>query len=174
MGKENNFILPHEILLQNFAGELSKGVELIGTIEDNIYRQTAGGIGGHFRHNLDFTGAFLNGIKTGKIDYNRRERDIRVEENRFYAIKRFESVIAEIRHLPAEVLDGAVSIRSELDLAIWHVSSAMRELEFMHSHTVHHHALIAEKLKNFGVKVPENFGVAPSTLEFWAQLKQAV
>lgn len=177
MGKENNLILPHEILLQNFAGELSKGVELIGTIEDNIYRQTAdgtSGIGGHFRHNLDFTGAFLNGIKTGKIDYNRRERDIRVEENRFYAIKRFESVIAEIRHLPANILDGAVSIRSELDLTIWHVSNAMRELEFLHSHTVHHHALIVEKLKLFGVNAPENFGVAPSTLEFWGQFKEAV
>ena len=62
-------------------------------------------------------------------------------------------------------------MRSEIDTGLWIESSAMRELEFLHSHTVHHHALVAEKLNSFGIKVATDFGVAPATLKFRAEQK---
>lgn len=166
-----------DFLVKAVTDEFLRGAKLIGKIEDSNYQQTeegAGSIGGHFRHNLDFANAFLHGLKTGKIDYNRRERDLRVEKDRLYAIKRFALMICRLRNLPPDFFQIKVSVRSEIKASLWHESSAMRELEFLHSHTVHHHALIAERLSNAGIKVSRDFGVAPSTLQFWAEDKSTV
>ncbi len=142
----------------------------IGSIEKA--RTARASIGSHFRHNLDFVNAFLIGLGTGKIDYNRRERDLQIEENRLYAIKQFAEAVSEFRRLPVEIFDKKVLIRSEINSDFWLESGAMRELEFLHSHTIHHHALIAGKLKAFGVHAAKDFGVAPSTLKFWAEENQ--
>ena len=165
-----------DFLTKAVINELSRGARLIEQIEDSVYCRKANGtgsIGGHFRHNLDFACSFLNGIRSGKIDYNRRERDVRTEEDRFYAIERFVPIIERLSGLEPEFLRRKVWVRSEIDAQIWHESSGARELEFLHSHTVHHHALIAEKLAFFGAKVTCNFGVAPSTLKFWEQQNAA-
>ncbi|HEX8288857.1 MAG TPA: hypothetical protein VF556_12725 [Pyrinomonadaceae bacterium] len=169
---ENIYAVSADLTVESLAAELFRGAKLIGKIEDKFYRQKANGtgsIGGHFRHNLDFINAFLNGIQKGKIDYHQRERNLRIEENRLYAIKRIAFTVCKLRSLSAESLRQKISIRSEIDESLWLKSSAMRELEFLHSHTVHHYALVAEKLAFFGVKVSNNFGVAPSTLKFWAK-----
>jgi hypothetical protein len=176
MNYENIYALSPDTLVKAAADEFFRGAKLIEEIESTIYRQTANGtgsIGGHFRHNLDFANAFLNGLKTGKIDYHRRERNARIEENRLYAIKQFLIFVCRLRNLSSELFGRKVLVRSEIDAAFWIESSAARELEFLHSHTVHHHALIAGKLNSFGVKVPQDFGVAPSTLKFWAKQKKA-
>jgi len=161
-----------DFLTQALIDELTRGARLIERIEDSVYCRKANGtgsIGGHFRHNLDFAHSFLNGIRDGKIDYSRRARDVRTEENRFYAVERFAQTIRRLSGLETDFLQRKVWVRSEIAAEIWHQSSAARELEFLHSHTVHHHALIAEKLAFFGVKAADNFGVAPSTLKFWEQ-----
>ena len=172
MNVENMYISSPDTLIKSLSEEFFRGARLIGKLEESIYRQTitgTGSIGGHFRHNLDFANAFLTGIKEGKIDYNRRERDLRVEENRLYAIKRFALMICRLRNLSPEIFSGKVLVNSEIDVRAWHESSAVREFEFLHSHTVHHHALIAEKLIYFDLKAPTNFGVAPATLRFRAE-----
>ncbi|MDH3494762.1 MAG: hypothetical protein OEM82_14505, partial [Acidobacteriota bacterium] len=56
---------------------------------------------------------------------------------------------------------------SEIDDNLWLPTSLARELEFLHSHTVHHYALIAAKLGSMNIEVPFEFGVAPSTLKYW-------
>ena len=40
-----------------------------------------------------------------------------------------------------------------------------REVAFVLSHTLHHQALIAAHLRATGHDVPDNFGVAPATLQ---------
>ncbi|MGQ0543387.1 MAG: hypothetical protein ACT4O9_16320 [Blastocatellia bacterium] len=152
--------------------EFESGVEVIRTLDDLVYRKAANGtgsVGGHFRHNLDFANSFLNGISEGKIDYNKRERDVRVEEDRQYALEKVTFAAKRIESLAPELLERFVMIRSELDRNIWHASSVSRELEFLLSHTVHHHAMIAEKLAGFGIAIEGNFGVAVSTLQYWKQ-----
>lgn len=163
-------------LIRAITEEFSRGARLIERIEDDVYCRKAngtGGIGGHFRHNLDFVKSLLTGVESGKIDYGNRERDVRIEENRFYAIERFAHAIELLRELSTDCLRRKVLVRSELDDEVWHESSIARELEFLHSHTVHHHALIVEKLAFFGVTVTDNFGVAPSTLKFWKEQNAA-
>jgi hypothetical protein len=176
MNVENNYAVSADFLIQNLAEEMFRGAKLIGKIDDSVYCKSTNGvgsIGGHFRHNLDFFKAFLNGLTIGKIDYNRRKRDLQIEENRLYAINQFAKTICIFRNLPLEIFDKKVLIRSEINSDFWLESSAMRELEFLHSHTIHHHALIADRLKSFGIRTAKDFGVAPSTLKFWAEEKRA-
>lgn len=176
MDFENSYPTSADILVKSLADEMFRGAKLIGKISDESYRKKtdgAGGIGEHFRHNMDFLNAFINGLKSGKIDYNRRERDPEIEENRLYAINRFAKTISLIRNLPVEIFDKKVLIRSEINPNVWLESSALREIEFLHSHTIHHHALIADKLKSLGIELSKNFGVAPSTLKFRAKEKRA-
>ena len=156
--------------LRNLKDELLKGIDMIATVDDLSFRRVANGtgsVGGQFRHNLDFVNSLLNGIDDGHIDYNKRERDPRVEENREFAIECFRKAINRLSNLSPRLFSKSALVRSELDQALWLPSGFAREAEFVHSHTVHHHALIAEKLAGYGLAVTENFGVAPSTLEYW-------
>ena len=157
-------------LLNKLVEELARGISLINATDDITYCRTANGsgsVGGQFRHNLDFSGCLLKAVENGQIDYNDRERDIRVETDRQYAAVRFGAVIHRLNELKPRILGKTLLIRSEVEKRMWLPSSFAREVEFVHSHTVHHHALIAEKLAGFGVTVGDNFGVAPSTLEYW-------
>jgi hypothetical protein len=159
-----------DMLLQRLIEELECGVRIISATDDITYCRTANGsgsIGAQFRHNLDFAGSLLKGINEGRIDYNDRDRDVRVEADRHYAAGRFADVIGRLCELSPRIMAKSVLIRSEIDNDTWLPSSIAREVEFIHSHTVHHHALIAEKLAGFEVRVAENFGVALSTLEYW-------
>lgn len=172
MSSENKNVSPAKFLVESVAGEFFRGVKLIHEIEDSIYQQktnSTGSIGGHFRHNLDFLNSFLNGLTIGKIDYQKRERDERIEENRNYAIERIIFSTQRLLSLKESDLAREILVCSEIDENIWHKSSVTREIEFLHSHTIHHHALIAEKLTSFGIKTSCVFGVAPSTLKFWAE-----
>lgn len=157
-------------LLSKLIDELTRGMRLIAAIDDITYCRATNGtgsVGGQFRHNLDFAGCLLKGGENGLIDYNDRERDICVETDRQYAADRFGTVIRKLGNLNPRIMGKSLLVRSEAENSMWLPSSFAREVEFVHSHTVHHHALIAEKLAGFGVTVSENFGVAPSTLEYW-------
>lgn len=170
MKDEAIFLRSESLLVRSVIAEFERGREIIDRLDDPNYRRSANGtgcVGGHFRHNLDFVNSFLNGIAERQIDYNARERDVRVEIDRKYAAKKMDFAMRRLSNLTGELLERLIYVRSEVDLTTWHPSSVIRELEFLNSHTVHHHALIAEKLVSFGIAVTENFGVAPSTLEYW-------
>jgi len=161
-------------LLEKTCAEFLRAARLIEKLDDEIYTaasESSGSLSAHFRHNIDFAQNFLKGLRTRKIDYAARERDPQIEQNRQYAVERLEFLIETLRSLPREFLETKVSARSEVDENLWHDSSAARELEFLYSHTVHHHALVAEKLKHSGIEIEADFGVAPSTLEFWKREK---
>lgn len=175
MGKiddtSENQIKTHTNLLERLEQELMRGFALIEGLSDDVYLRAnngIGSIGAHVRHNLDFTNNFLSGLECGKIDYNCRERDIRIEKDRQHAKERFLFLIEWLKRVSHDLLDENLYVRSEVDETNWYKSSGARELEFVCSHTVHHYALISEKLRLYGVKVPGDFGVAPSTLRFWA------
>jgi hypothetical protein len=150
---------------------LRQGIDLIENLDDALFTRfetsEKASVGLHFRHNLDFVTNVLRGLETGRLDYNRRERNPEVETNRRYAISRFRNAVSELEKLTPEILGKKILVRSETIESLWCESSALRELEFLQSHTIHHYALIEAKLRSFGFKVPKEFGVAPSTLEFW-------
>jgi len=133
------------------------------------------GIGSHLRHEADFVRAFLAGVGAGRIDYDARQRDARFEREPGYAARRLGELADELAGLDltrAADLERVVLVRTEAPAgcapeAHWFPSTVGRELAGLVSHTVHHHALIALALCDFGYEPPAEFGVAPSTLAHW-------
>jgi hypothetical protein len=60
-----------------------------------------------------------------------------------------------------------MSLAVKQDSVVWSYSSIGRELQFLLSHTIHHYALIALALRLQGYEPSAEFGVAPSTLQYW-------
>ena len=167
-------------LVERYVQMLKQGIALLQHLTDAVYTYQGefdrGSIGSHFRHAIDFAGNFLNGVNVGKIDYNRRERGTIVEQKRDSALAQFKAVVNELNDLPPNIANKQVLVHLETDEnmngeASWCISSVLREIEFLQSHTLHHYALIAAKLSGLGIKVDKDFGVSPSTLEFWEKEK---
>jgi uncharacterized damage-inducible protein DinB len=127
-----------------------------------------GAVGAHVRHVLDHYESFLGGLESGRIDYDRRERDRQLEIDPELARGRLESAAARLERLPAHELDRPLvvctaSVPGRLREG---ATSLTRELQFLASHTVHHYALIAVLVRLWGVAPDDDFGVAPSTLAY--------
>ena len=154
---------------------LEQGHALLGRLDDRLYTGTAGlpvqsGAGSHVRHCLDFYLSLLEGVWTGRVDYNRRERDALVARDRACAAARIEIVIEELRALADLPGDTTLVVSPEdAETDTWCASTLARELQFLLSHTVHHYALLALILRLQGFEPGEEFGVAPSTLAHWRQ-----
>lgn len=171
------------LLARNVAEILRQGADLLGAIDDSLYTKMensryadGGAIGGHFRHCLEFVNCFLHGIANGRVDYDKRERNRRIETNREYAITEFTRTIQILEGISLPETGNPLLVKPE-DAAseeeFWCASSIERELEFLQSHTIHHYALIGFKLRAFGFAPPPEFGIAPSTLRFWKREKSA-
>jgi len=153
-----------------------QGVELLGQLHDEMYVKTvapyfSSGVGKHLRHYLDHYESFLAGLAAGKIDYDGRQRDPRVETDRRYATEKMLSIISNLEALSEKKLANPILVKmnevAENDRpSQWSNSTIGRELQFLMSHTVHHYALIALILKIQGFDCDKDFGVAPSTLQY--------
>lgn len=180
MRNENN-------LVDGCVRVLEQGLALLERIDDGLYAGARGlpvksGVGGHVRHCVDFFQSFLAGVPSGRIDYDRRERDELVERDREFAATKLRIIISELRSLPLDAVETRllVSLEAETnetdvtgetngtgDSSRWCGSTIARELQFLMSHTVHHYALVALTLRLRGFEPGEWFGVAPSTLKHW-------
>ncbi len=161
---------------------LRQGFELLDSLDDQQFTaRPAIGIsplGSHLRHCLDFYTSYLGGLEARRIDYDARERDVRLENDRQYAMDVLQATIARLEECAG--LDEDLELRVATDRSpgevgelAWSRSSVRRELQFLRSHTVHHYALISVVLKLLGRPPGEDFGVAPSTLAYRRELATA-
>jgi len=155
---------------------LHQGIELLSSISDEQYAANNGkyfksGAGKHFRHIIDHYLSLVE-YKNNKVNYDDRQRDTRLEEEREFAISKMAEIIEKLESFieNPELIDRNITVQSNEGIgeegSPWSVSSIRRELQFLISHTVHHYALIAFILKTMGVQPNEDFGVAPSTLKY--------
>ena len=157
-------------------GLLEEGIDLIERLDDEVYATTSvlsprGSVGAHLRHCHDFYRNFLNGLESGRIDYNCRQRDSLIETDRHYAIHEIRQLIAELHEILPIFRIAPILITTEdsSNRDSWCGSSVVRELEFLRSHTIHHYSLMAMLLRFEGIEPREEFGVAPSTLRYWQE-----
>lgn len=160
-------------ILRDCIGLLGQGIRLIEDIPDDVFVTTPsisphGSIGAHFRHILDFYHRFLTGLEQHRIDYNQRERDRSLEQERVHTVQKIEQTIDRLNQLRLFELNHHVLVSME-NSSSWSRSSVLRELDFLLSHTVHHYSLIAMLLRIHEINPGEEFGVAPSTLKYWKQ-----
>lgn len=163
-------------LIISCIGLLEDGIRLLERLDDEVYAKTSvlsprGSVGGHLRHCLDFYKSFLNGLESGRIDYNCRQRDSLIETDRCHAIHEIRQLIVELREiLPIfRIAPILISTEDGSTRESWCGSSVVRELAFLRSHTIHHYSLIAVLLRFEGIEPGEEFGVAPSTLRYWQE-----
>lgn len=147
---------------------LHQALRLLGEMDPATYTSPcaevfSSSIGQHVRHCVEHYEEFLAALRDGReLDYDKRPRDPRVETDMPEAMSRLRKIRDNLGSLPANCLP--LRIRDcEVDLAS--ESSICREMQFLVSHTVHHFALISVIAGLNGLRTPEDFGIAPSTLK---------
>lgn len=125
-------------------------------------------IGGHYRHCLDHFTSLLRGLDADTVDYDHRERDPRVESQPACALVLTGELRNQLEQLPLGMLD--VPIRARCEVSYSHgdsplvASSLGREMVYAIAHAIHHYALISVMARLMDIRLPEHFGVAPSTV----------
>lgn len=165
----------HTLVINSNIFFLNQGIELLTEVSNEQYSSNDGkynksGIGRHFRHIIEHYISLLN-EQDGLVDYDARERNLRLEVDREFMIDTMREITENLQALSdnQNALDKSITVRSnegigEEDSPLSH-STIRRELQFLISHTVHHYALIGLILKTMGFDPSPDFGVAPSTLK---------
>jgi len=159
-------------LLQANLVLLAQGLTLLEGLDPELYARIAvppHRAGGHMRHILEFYQCFLTGAAAGRIDYDERRRDCRLESDPAAAIAQIRELSARLASLQS---DDLLLVRAEDSSSgdAWMYSSVCRELQVLRSHTIHHYALMSLTLKALGLEIDPEFGMAPSTLRYQAAL----
>ena len=157
---------------------LAQGEDLLRAVSDESYTRRVPSafnacIGGHYRHCLDHFTSLLRGLDADEVDYDHRERDVRIESQPDFALALTERIRAQLERLPLGALDAPVWTRCEVSYA--HGDSPLtgstfgREMVYAIAHAIHHYALISVMARLMDAKLPEHFGVAPSTVAHQAK-----
>ncbi len=124
-------------------------------------------IGMHVRHIIEFYQCMLKGVSTSSINYDARERNLRIESDIEYA----RTILAECIHEIESILENKeLILMTSQDLSSDYFripTNSYRELTYLIEHTIHHMAIIRMAYnENFSaIKIHENFGVANSTIK---------
>ena len=126
-------------------------------------------VGQHIRHILEFYLLLVSGSFSGTISYDKRQRNIRIEEDQQFAIQTIDRLLQEI-----DTLDESLTVKFEGDFTADGtaqniiLSSVGRELAYCIEHSIHHQAIIKAGLIVLGLSklTNENFGVAYSTIRY--------
>ena len=129
-------------------------------------------VGKQVRHILDFYTVLIEGLDNNVIDYDKRERDLDIEENISIAIDKALLIHQQLQQITDESQQSViVSLSTDVNIAYMQgKSTLLRELQFIHSHTTHHMAIISIMLRLNQMDPGINFGKAPSTIAYEEQL----
>lgn len=153
--------------------ELKAGIEVIRKISDESFGAAQGrngSIGAHFRHIIEIADALFEGLQARSVNYSARERNRLIEADRANAVRELNNLISRAESMGHLQPSVRLDVISENIPSVKTASSLGRELEFTISHTVHHYALISERLSSAGYVMADGFGVASSTKRYWRSL----
>ncbi len=122
-------------------------------------------IGKHARHILDLFECLIDSTKSGNLNYDRRKRCLETETNKEFALQKINLILGKINHLN---LQKELLFQQKVNqVKVECKTTVERELLYNIEHCVHHLAIIRIGIEqNFNyVKIPENFGIAYSTLQ---------
>ncbi len=155
---------------------LQENITVLQEISENNYTEYIttlnGTLAGHFRHIIEYYNVFFEGLEYQKIDYSARKRDKSIEAspyNAIIAIQGIETKLSSIAHLENISLFIADDLPNGIETTL--PSNLSRELLAVYTHTIHHNAIIKIGILTIApqTKLPEHFGIAPSTIAFHQQ-----
>ncbi len=131
-------------------------------------------IGGHARHIIEFYDCLLCSIETGVVNYDARQRDMQIEQNRDYAISIIKKIMAKCQLNNGLEKKLALEAKFKEHTISNVMTSFQREEIYLIEHSIHHFALIRIGIQtNFSsVEIEKNFGVAFSTVAFRKEVQQ--
>ena len=126
-------------------------------------------IGQHYRHVLDHFLCLAEGIRTGQVNYDQRRRNPQLESSVTCARLVTEGLIDDFGNVSHEVLQRECAVTYSVGYGETEAgavrSNLAREVMFCVGHAIHHYAILRLLCAGIGVKLPYEFGVAPSTLK---------
>ena len=126
-------------------------------------------IGQHVRHVIELFQCLGYGYQSGTVNYDNRKRSHKLENDIAEAQKQLNLIIA-LLDKPNKSLQLEGNYSHHIDNNVQVLTSFHREIVYNIEHAVHHMALIRVGLKHFKeVPIPENFGMAPSTVRYQKQ-----
>ncbi len=147
---------------------------LLTQLDEALYKKSldifsSSSFGNHIRHILEFFQCLLNQYPEGKVNYDLRQRNSLLETAPCHAI----SIIEELCH-QLSIIETKTSLTLETcyqtkgDQFIEAGTSIERELIYNIEHAIHHMAIIKIGIKVYApdIELPEDFGVAPSTIKY--------
>ena len=126
----------------------------------------SGTIGEHVRHCLDHIAALVAAGPSQPMSYDSRQRGTAVERDPAEALRQIMRLQSSVDRWGARSMDDPICVTSLVTPAgevVTGWSTLGRELAYVHSHTIHHQALIAVLFELADVPVPDRLGLAPST-----------
>lgn len=125
--------------------------------------------GQHVRHTLEFFICLFDAKNNGSINYDNRKHDQLIETDKKLAQSVIQSIIT---FLDENTEDFAISFEANYSLKEGAIStmpsSFHRELAYNIEHAIHHMALLKVAVNQtlHYIQLPENFGVASSTVRY--------
>jgi uncharacterized damage-inducible protein DinB len=148
--------------------------KILENIDDEMYRSpllylSNASIGQHVRHILEFYICLMDGIPKGNVNYDKRERNLELENNPKFAVHTISKICSNLCQFYEDkplLLIGDFASEEEADKKI--KTSVFREMAYCLEHSIHHQALIKIGMIEQGIEqlLNENFGVAPATIRF--------
>jgi hypothetical protein len=113
-----------------------------------------------------------NGYDIGLVNYEQRKRDLRIETDKAFA----SGLLIEV-HQQLEKENKDLQLQACYDDAAAELltfqTNFYREIAYNLEHTIHHMALIRVGLTEVSdIEIPEEFGVASSTIKYRQQCAQ--
>jgi hypothetical protein len=164
-------------LITSVHDVFQQGMNLLSEVDEITYKTVAeaphsASIGQHYRHVLDHFMCLADGIAAGIVDYDRRSRNHELETD----LDAARETTALLSDLFGNLSDSQISAGYRVLYSVGYSSDAAqeidtvlaREIAFCVSHAIHHFAIIRLACSHFSIQLPEEFGVAPSTLKYRA------
>jgi hypothetical protein len=129
-------------------------------------------IGQHVRHIIELFQCLENGYQSGIVNYEKRKRDTLIETDKELA----GSLLLEIHRGLSKVnktltLEACYDEHQNEPIAI--ETNYYREIAYNLEHTIHHMALIRVGITEIStIQLPDDFGVASSTVKYRKQCAQ--
>jgi hypothetical protein len=157
--------------IQHVFAQLSESLRQISTDEYKMPSRILSGatIGQHVRHIIELFLCMEKGYETGVVNYEKRQRDYRIETDKNFAL---DLMLDVFNNLDKPNKDFILEAEDYCDTAeiVSVPSNYYRELTYNLEHTIHHMALIRVGINEVStVELPVEFGMAYSTIKYRQQ-----
>lgn len=160
--------------IQNVFVQLTESIHQLSDAEytkqcPELFHAT---IGQHVRHIIELFQCLEQGYEKGRVNYEKRKRDYRIETDKEFASAMLKDIYDNISKPNKAILLEAEDYEDNAE-PVCIPSNYYREVAYNLEHTIHHMALIRVGVNSVSsVQLPDQFGVAYSTIKFREQCAQ--